>query len=562
MPTLSGSDVQVKISTTSDAKGIDDTKKKLGGLNDAAVSASAGFARGFGIAAAAAGAFGIGAIKMAGDIEQSEIAFTTLLGSAEKAGAFLDKLKQDAAKTPFELSSLVDMSQRLIGAGINAETARTTVLQLGDALSATGAGSAEMTRIGNTIAQVFGKGKADAVDFKEIVNAGWVSVKKDVADGMGLTMAQFEDAVSAGKVGFEDLSKVLGKVTGEGGKYFNAMANQSTSINGLFSTLKDTVVLRTAEIGAALAESFNLSGAEGNIAKLTVAVEQFANYFIGTVIPFIQNNQGVLVALGLTVATLVAPAFIAWAGAALTAAAAVLAATWPVLALIAVGTALYLAWNNNWLGIRDITNSVVVFFQTYVWPVLQGIFNAIRIAVTTLYNVFNLIFQSLKIAVMAAVQYIANTALGGILINGFMLVKNNLTSLKAAWDAIWNGMKQTVVGAMTGVIDSVKNAVSKVKDFVNGLISKANSVGSKIPGYKEIPKFADGVTNFSGGMAIVGEEGPELVNLPRGSDVIPNKDLAGMGGSNITVNQTNNIYSNLDLEQALSDIAFRVATAR
>jgi hypothetical protein len=45
----------------------------------------------------------------------------------------------------------------------------------------------------------------------------------------------------------------------------------------------------------------------------------------------------------------------------------------------------------------------------------------------------------------------------------------------------------------------------------------------------KIPGFAEGVTNFRGGTALVGERGPELVNLPRGSDVIPNHALGGMG---------------------------------
>jgi hypothetical protein len=48
-----------------------------------------------------------------------------------------------------------------------------------------------------------------------------------------------------------------------------------------------------------------------------------------------------------------------------------------------------------------------------------------------------------------------------------------------------------------------------------------------------IPGFATG-TNFApGGMAIVGERGPELVNLPRGSQVIPNHELSGMGSQQI-----------------------------
>jgi len=59
-----------------------------------------------------------------------------------------------------------------------------------------------------------------------------------------------------------------------------------------------------------------------------------------------------------------------------------------------------------------------------------------------------------------------------------------------------------------------------------------SSVGSQLGGsYVPLPGFASG-TNFApGGLAIVGEKGPELVNLRRGSQVIPNHELGGMGGS-------------------------------
>ena len=38
-----------------------------------------------------------------------------------------------------------------------------------------------------------------------------------------------------------------------------------------------------------------------------------------------------------------------------------------------------------------------------------------------------------------------------------------------------------------------------------------------------VPGFAEGVQNFAGGLAVVGEQGPEVVRLPRGTDVIPNR---------------------------------------
>ena len=63
------------------------------------------------------------------------------------------------------------------------------------------------------------------------------------------------------------------------------------------------------------------------------------------------------------------------------------------------------------------------------------------------------------------------------------------------------------------------------------LLSKVNS--------QRIPGFAKGVQNFRGGLAVVGEEGPELVRLPTGSDVIPNNRIgqiaSGGGGMRLAV---------------------------
>jgi hypothetical protein len=60
-----------------------------------------------------------------------------------------------------------------------------------------------------------------------------------------------------------------------------------------------------------------------------------------------------------------------------------------------------------------------------------------------------------------------------------------------------------------------------------------------------IPTFAEGTNWFKGGTALVGEKGPELVNLPRGSSVIPNHRMGGQGASIVN----NNYFSNgLDID--------------
>jgi phage-related tail protein len=53
----------------------------------------------------------------------------------------------------------------------------------------------------------------------------------------------------------------------------------------------------------------------------------------------------------------------------------------------------------------------------------------------------------------------------------------------------------------------------------------------KAAGKKLTPKFATGTTFAPGGMALVGERGPELVNLPRGSQVIPSGRTSNLVGA-------------------------------
>ena len=55
-----------------------------------------------------------------------------------------------------------------------------------------------------------------------------------------------------------------------------------------------------------------------------------------------------------------------------------------------------------------------------------------------------------------------------------------------------------------------------------------------------VPAFATGTDFAPGGMSLVGENGPELVNLPRGSQVVPN-DVLRNGGGAVTVNAGSSI---------------------
>lgn len=87
-------------------------------------------------------------------------------------------------------------------------------------------------------------------------------------------------------------------------------------------------------------------------------------------------------------------------------------------------------------------------------------------------------------------------------------------------------------------------AIDKIQDLI-GWVSKI-----KIPNLggalSKIPGFAGGVTNFRGGLAVVGESGPELVRLPRGSDVIPNHHMGSVAASAGAGVHIENLYARDD----------------
>lgn len=72
-----------------------------------------------------------------------------------------------------------------------------------------------------------------------------------------------------------------------------------------------------------------------------------------------------------------------------------------------------------------------------------------------------------------------------------------------------------------------------------------------------LPGFAGGVKNFSGGPAIVGERGPELVNLPRGADVIPNHAMGGTVTNHFHLNLSGLVGEPQQVARAVMDLITR-----
>lgn len=167
-------------------------------------------------------------------IEQYQVALTNMLGSEDQAIEVLNQIKEDAARTPFSVENLVEANRYLISTGVNAESSRQTILALGDAVSATGGGNEELSRMAQNLQQIKNAGKATSADIKQFAYAG-IDVYGILADYTGKSTAEVQKMT----VTYDLLTAALENASSEGGRYYGAMQTQSETLNGEWNTLKD-----------------------------------------------------------------------------------------------------------------------------------------------------------------------------------------------------------------------------------------------------------------------------------------------------------------------------------
>lgn len=194
------------------------------------------------------------ALNQSASLEQYAIGFKTLTGNATDANNILNQLKKDASETPFQLPELAQATQMLMGAGDSADEARKQMMDLGDAISATGGGSDAFARMSYNLAQVKSVGHATAIDIRQFAMSN-IPIYDLLAQSMGKSKEEIQ-AMDASKFTFEEITKALDLANNSGNRFFNGMKNQSETFNGRMTTLKDN-------FGNMLSELFNDSGGFG-----------------------------------------------------------------------------------------------------------------------------------------------------------------------------------------------------------------------------------------------------------------------------------------------------------
>lgn len=200
-------------------------------------------------------------------LEQYQTALTNMLGSASAAENALEQIKQDAAQTPFDTAGLVKANELLISTGVDADSSRKVILALGDAVSATGGGNEELSRMAQNLQQIKNAGKATAADIKQFAYAG-IDVYGILADYTGKSTAEVQKMT----VTYDVLTAALEKASDEGGRYYNSMSTQSETLNGQMSTLTDNATQLAGLMTADLTDGIKM--VVGNLNDMTVAAAE------------------------------------------------------------------------------------------------------------------------------------------------------------------------------------------------------------------------------------------------------------------------------------------------
>ena len=508
--------------------------------------------------------------------EQSKVTWTTLLGSQEQAISQLERIEKFAASTPFSKMGVDQMAKYLHNAGYEGDAVFDTLTKIGDMGSAFGVQEDSLVELTRQFSQVQQAGYAYTEDLNILADRG-IPIYQAIADQVGVTVAEVKKMASEGKLTADIYNSAIDSMaTTTAG----AMEAQSKTFNGMMSTLKDNLTtvagLITEKLFAALS---------GLLERLLPVVEAFTNAYKETgsfktalleameamglekwiefgkevksvcdkvkdlTTAFFENEQlitTIAIVLGtLTAAVLAFNAATILSNASMVAQevilnAMILAETIATATTTALGTAIAFLTSPITLVIATIGALIAIIYlliknwdavkeaasKCWDWIVqkwkgaCEWFKNVILTPLTTGWNNF---WTGVKTGASNAWANLQNIWSGCV---GWF--KSTIISpVSSAFKGLWEGIKSFLTNPLEGIKTMFRNAFNWIIDKVNALIGGLNKI--KLPDFlgggginiPKIPTLWKGSNYTLGGLTLVGEQGPELVNMPRGASVAP-----------------------------------------
>lgn len=466
---------------SSASKAVDEIEKKVGGLDSEVAKRSeaikANVSKGLTVGGAAIGGFGMAITKMAAEGEQSQARLNQAIknsgGTYDQYAAGIDK----AIK-----------ANNRFGADNNATQAALTALT-----NATGSTSKALEQMGLVADLAAAKG----ITLEE---AAQLVAKIDVGKG-AKALAEFgisaRNADGSMKSAAQAAEELAAKVGGSAAAQADTMAGKFKAIQARAADLAEAL---GAKVGPALAIAGPAMAGVGQVMQSSLLPA------LASGIAKAAAWAASMVASAVTAAASWLASMAAMAASAIAAGVAMIIPFLPVIVTVgAIGAAVYLLWR-NW---------------DTVWGFIKG---AAAAAGSFLKGQFDMIVGYVGGFIDTAKQLFLNfTPLGQVIQNFDAIV------------GFVKAMPGRIADAASGMWDGIKNAFKAAINWIikawNGLDFKLPEVDTRIPGVgkiggftigtPDIPMLAAGGTVTRRGLAVVGERGPELLDLNAGARVTP-----------------------------------------
>lgn len=433
-----------------------DLKRKLSSIGKEAQSALSGAGKAIsGVGAtitasvtapliAATGAAAKWGMATASAAEQAEIAFTTMLGGADKAKEMLDSLAAFAAKTPFELAGLTEASQKLLAYGFKAKEVIPLLTAVGDATAGLGTGQQGIDSITRALGQMKAKGKVSAEEMLQLTEAGvpaWQMLADTISKG---NVAGAMEKVKKGAVKADEAIAAL--QAGMNKKFGGMMEKQATTLTGILSNMGDAVegVVRTIYKSDAWERlSAALAGLADNLAPFIEKLMPSAEALIDSVAHKVSTLSSFLESLSAENVQDIVNTIKLVAG------------MGPVLMVI--GKALSTASN-------------------MVSPFIKG-FSVAENSVRSLFSVASKMSQGLSQALKGPLAPFVN-GMKEHVVGATQSVAQGFGNLKDVASSAFSNIKSGISSMAASLQNGALNAINAFKNNVNGIKDIAKSVGS------------------------------------------------------------------------------------
>lgn len=415
---------------------------------------------------------------------------TVSIGDANEAQKEFQKLKDFAAKTPFDLPGVVEASIMFRSIGMEADKILPTIKMLGDASAGNNQYFKEMAV---NYMQIQSIGKASAMDMKQFALRGLPVIQ--MMQEMGIE----------GQATAEQVEYMFQKMTSEGGKFYNSMETNSKTMAGGLSNFRDSLQQASATIGNSFLPSIH---------DIVVATSEFLNNiqqsnafqrFVEKMtegIKYIKDNLSSLIAVMIqvaTVATMVGTTMaVAWA-----------VANWPIsLIIIGITTIIRLLYdtakqsNDTAMAMTGAFNQVSLSLAG-----LGRILGAIGATVGGLMDIIYNVVATIWNALLMVSEFIYNIfihpidAIAGLFIDLASTILQVFSSIAGIIDLIFGTQWTKALNSADRQLQEFKKNNLKTAQYTRPELKDISSIMSGIAsggatGY-ELGKYIDEALSFN-----------------------------------------------------------------